>query len=728
MSGINVGSRKGASPHDVAAGSDVDDTPPSDSIVDEATGSVGCIIGIDFGRTKCEAAVVVEDGSVALIPLELQDPERCFSMPSYVSMGVREWEVGLQAANRAKAGHPYTVYDLTILLGKKLDAIRPRDSGRWDFALRSGVADKAVVECPTKSNSPDLAYPEQVAAMLLSTIKQRAEVFTGKRATGAVVSVPAAYNRTQRQSLRNACSIAGIHVERLVISSTATAVAHADSLTSANNSEASNPEKTVLVVDCGGGSLNVTLARVRADDRAEDSSAGIEVQVEATAGDLETGGEALTDRLFDHFYQQAKAADTSTNTASPAFSRRLRRASVLAQKILSTSPQAAIDLPPWLPRRGARGSGSASGAVAGFCSSISRADFENLCGKELWCRLPDTVEQVLTRAKVKKEDVDAIVVTGGAMQVPKFREVLGDCFAEHWNRIMDLPKHTVAVGAALIAAQNGRYSLLYEPTPLALGIRSASGDTLIVVPSSTQLPTRQSRVYYASCQSEITFDILEGLLDPEQQKNHTSGRTSCLEHCMGCVPIDGSRASAPLILKLEVVFEVDATDRLTVVVSDNSNNRTTRLVITGDETCLSTEAVALARAQLSEILNDSAGMEDSKAAPPSLALTVYPRNLAPIEACPVETLRSCVAALTPMVLTNRFSVCIPPGDLFILRSRVEHASAWLDQIDPSQQNTLKTDQQIRTAREYLRQIRMLHLSSTASSAFSQLRQELDLLN
>lgn len=261
---------------------------------------------------------------------------------------------------------------------------------------------------PHQEQYPDLAYPEQLVSKLLSTIKQRAEVFTGKRVTGAVLSVPAAYNRTQRQALRDACSIAGIPVEKLVISSSASAVAHADSLTDANSSE-----KMALVVDCGGGSLDVTLARVRAN-AAEDSSTGIEIQVEATAGDLETGGEALTDQLFDHFYQEAKASDTSTKTSSPAFSRRLRRACVLAQRILSTSQQAAIDLPPWLLRRGARGSGSATGAVAGFSSSISRADFETLCGTERWSRLPDTVDQVLARAKVKKEDVDVILVAGGA--------------------------------------------------------------------------------------------------------------------------------------------------------------------------------------------------------------------------------------------------------------------------------------------------------------------------
>ncbi|KAG6623264.1 hsp70-like protein [Phytophthora cinnamomi] len=632
------------------------------------------------------------------------------------------WEVGLQAVSRAKAGHPYTVCDLTMLLGRKMEALRPKDLKRWAFALRPGLADKAEVECPSKkSNSPNLAYPEQLAAMLLSTIKQRAETFTGKRVNGAVVSVPAASNRTQRQGLRDACSIAGIHVERLVISSTASAVAHADSLIAADDGEAPNTIKLVLVVDCGGGSLNVTLARVRPESEAEDLSGGIEVQVEATVGDLETGGEALTDQLFDYFYLEAKASDTSSKTSSPAFSRRLRRACVLAQRILSTSQQAAIDLPPWQLRRG-----SPSGGVAGFYSSISRAHFENLCETE-WSRLPDAVEQVLARAKVKKEDVDVILVTGGAMQVPKFRECLGDCFTGYWDRIMDLPKHTVAVGTALVAAQNGRHSLLYAPTPLTLGIRSASGDTLVVVPPSTPLPTRQSRIYYASCQSEIKFDILEGLLDPEQQANHTS----YLEHCMGHVPIDGSRASAPLVLKLEIVFEVDATDLLTIVVSDNSNNRTTRLIIAGDETCLSTEAIALAKAHLSEVLNDAVDTQESKVASPSLAMIISPQTpqiLAPVETCPVDTLRSYVAALTPMVQTNSLSVCIPPGDLFVLRSKVEHANSWLAQIDPNQQNSLNTDQQTITAREHLRQIRTLHLSSTASSAFSQLRQELGLLN
>uniref|UniRef100_H3G6G7 Heat shock protein 70 n=1 Tax=Phytophthora ramorum TaxID=164328 RepID=H3G6G7_PHYRM len=130
-------------------------------------------------------------------------------------------------------------------------------------------------------------YPEQVAAMLLSTIKQRAEDFTSKRVAGAVVSVPAAYNRTQRQALRDACSIAGLHVQRLVISSTASAVASAESLGDKNENGVIISKKTVVMVDCGGGSLDVTLARLGFD----------RIHVEATAGNLETGGEALTDRL-----------------------------------------------------------------------------------------------------------------------------------------------------------------------------------------------------------------------------------------------------------------------------------------------------------------------------------------------------------------------------------------------------------------------------------------------
>lgn len=124
---------------------------PSDSVTDDLCDNGECRIGIDFGRTKCEAAVVAEDGSVALIPLELQSSANYFSLPSFVSMGVTradEWEVGLQAVSRAKAGHPYTVHDLTMLLGQKLETLPPHDIARWAFAVRAGVADKAVVECP----------------------------------------------------------------------------------------------------------------------------------------------------------------------------------------------------------------------------------------------------------------------------------------------------------------------------------------------------------------------------------------------------------------------------------------------------------------------------------------------------------------------------------------------------------------------------------------------------
>ncbi|EEY65570.1 hsp70-like protein [Phytophthora infestans T30-4] len=638
MVGVNPDSRQGKSPHDFGATSDSEFTPPT---MDEISETASCSIGIDFGRSKCEAAVVSDTGSVILIPFEPHSTENCYSLSSFVSMGVAhsgEGEVGLQSINRAKAGHSYTVYDLTMLLGQKTETLSAQDVNRWAFTLQAGAAGKAVVESPAKGNVPDLVYPEQVAALLFATIKNRAETFTGKRVTTAVVTVPAAYNRTQRQAVWDACRIANLDVERLVISSTASAVANADSVIDA---AATVFEKTIVVVDCGAGSLNVTLARV------------------PTAGNMELGGEALTDRLFEHFHSEAKVVDTSSKSTSPAFSRRLRRACMLAQRILSTSQQAAIDLP-WQPRR-ACGSGAVNGVMTGFSSSIWRADFESLCGSETWDCLPTTVEQVLATAKVKKEDVDAVLVTGGAMQVPKLREVLGDCFAEHWNRIVDLPKHTAAIGAAMIAAQSSGRVLKNETTPLSLGIRSSSGDTLIVVPPSSTVPTRQAQLYYASCQREIKFDILEGLV-----ANRTAGATpNRLEHCLGRILIDGKRASSPFILKLEIAFELDATCELEVVISDKSNDRVTRLLVSGDETCLQGEAITLAQ-----------------------------------------------------------TVCIPPGDLFLLRSKIEHASAWLDLLDASHISS----QELLTARDYLRQIRMLHLSSTANSALVQLRQEMNLFN
>lgn len=360
---------------------------------------------------------------------------------------VGEWEVGMRAVSHAKAGHPYTVFDLTMLLGQKMESLSLQDMDRWPFTIRAGVAGKALVECPQRLQSPALVYPEQVAAMLLSTIKHRAETFTGKTVTRTVVTVPAAYNRTQRQALRDACSIAGLSVERLVVSSTASAVANAKSDTDAT----AVFDKTILVVD-SGASLNVTLASVNSNDN------GAEVEVEATAiaGDVEAGGEPLTDRLYEHFLQEINAEDVnSETTSSPAFSRRLRRACTLAQRVLSSFPQVSFDVPPLQLRRGCRDLVSNNYTVPGFASTISRSEFDSLCGLELWNRLPETVERVLKLSQVKKEDVDAILVTGGAMQVPKFREVLGECFVEHWNRIKDLPKHTAAIGAALIAKNNG---------------------------------------------------------------------------------------------------------------------------------------------------------------------------------------------------------------------------------------------------------------------------------
>ncbi|KAK1948491.1 Heat shock protein 2 [Phytophthora citrophthora] len=701
-----LGVRQGKSPHELA-------TTSRDGTTDILSDSGGCIIGIDFGRTKCEAAIVNDDGSVALIPLELQSPATCFSLPSFVSLGVPrtgEWEVGKRAVSRAKAGHPYTVYDLTMLLGQKVASLSPQDVNHWPFTIRAGVAGKVLVECPRKLQSPDFVYPEQIAAMLLSTIKQRAETFTGKIVTGAVVTVPAAYNRTQCQALRDACSIAALNVDQLIVSSTASAVANSKSVTDATVIV----EKTILVVDCGAGSLNVTLASVNSNGNG--NGAEVEVTAAATAGDLKTGGEILTDQLFEHFLQESTTTDVNSRT-TPAFSRRLRRACTLAQRILSTSLQVSIDVPPLQLRRGSRDLVTNNLSLPGFTSAISRSEFDSLCGVETWNRLPYTVEQVLKLAQVKKEDVDAVLVTGGAMQVPKFRKVLGDCFVEHWNRIEDLPEHTAAIGAALVAQFSGCV-LVNESTPLALGIRSSGGDSLVVVPPSTRIPTRQSRVYYASVQNEIAFDILEGIAGPEQEHTGNTGTSpNKLEHCLGRVLIDGRRASAPLILKLEITFEVDKAGSLVVLISDSSNHRVTHLQVRGDETCLSTEAVALAQAHMSEVLKSSIAADPGSERKPSQGLMALP------DSCPIDTLRAYVEKLKLMVLMNDFGVCVLPGDLFMLQTRIENASTWLEQLDTNQQGSQDS---IQTAQEYLRQIRTLHLSSTASSALVQLRQELDL--
>ncbi|RLN86888.1 hypothetical protein BBJ28_00002139 [Nothophytophthora sp. Chile5] len=724
----------GCGPHDMAVDGDIFAGPALNSHSTNAS-TTSCVIGIDFGRTKCEATVVLENESVALIPLELDDPVDCFSLASCVTMeaplssaGFGGWEVGQQAAKRAKAGHPYTVYDVTELLGKKVDALSPRSLARWAFAVRSGVADKAVIERPADSSSTRLVYPEQIAAMLLSTIKQRAQTFTGKCVTGAVVCVPATFNRTQRQALHDACSIAGLEVERLVVSSSASVVAYADSLAAAGDSSANGTsisEKAVVVVDCGGGSLDVTLARVRSaiSVQGDMSSRGFEVQVEATAGDLEIGGERLTDRLVDHFDREAKAQGASPVMTRPAFTRQLRRGCALAKKILSTSQTATIDLSPGQSRR--VGHTTTPSNSLGFISSISRSGFENLCKSELCSRVLDPLEQVLRTASVKKADVDAILLTGGSMQVPKLRALVAEFFAGQSDRMIELPGHTAAIGAALAGAQGGQYLLLHEPTPLALGIRSSSGDTLTLVPPSTSVPTRQTRLYYASCQGEIVFDVLEGALDSQQPATSPSSSNSSgakdLAHCLGRVRLDGSRSSTHLISKLEVIFELDVANRLTISVTDHGSGRTTTMQVPADETCLSAEALVLAKAQLGQTGETDSSPNGSQTPLSSSPLNASPPNLDTNGENPLETLRAYATALQTMVQTNCLSVCASPGDLLALRSRGERAIAWLDEHELLPD----ADQKPHEAHEHLRQLRLLQLSSVASSAFAQLRQHLD---
>ena len=500
---------------------------------------MGKIIGIDLGTTTSEVSVM-ENGQATVI----QNSEGGRITPSIVGFTAKgERIVGQAAKNQAITNPKNTVYEVKRLIGKHYGDLQD-EVKRVPYGIVQKGENVAVV---VTDNGQQKEYtPQEISAFILQKMKKTAEDYLGETVTDAVITVPAYFNDAQRQATKDAGTIAGLNVKRIINEPTAAALAF-------GLKEDKNKEKVLAVIDEGGGTLDVTIL---------DMADGV-FEVKATNGDTHLGGADWDNAIADWLVNSFKADTGIDLTKDPMAMQRIKDASEQAKIALSNQTTTDINLP-FI-------TADATGPKH-LQKTLTRAEFERMT-QSLWDRVLIPCQNALKDSGYTKDQIDEVLLIGGSSRMPKFQEVVKNFFGKEPLKGIN-PDEAVSMGAAIqggVLAGDVKDVLLLDVTPLSLGIETMGGVMTKLIPRNTTIPTKKSQIFSTAAdgQTAVTIHVLQG-----EREMAAENKT------LGNFDLVGIPAAPRGVPQIEVTFDIDANGIVHVSAKDMGTGKEQHIQIT----------------------------------------------------------------------------------------------------------------------------------------------------